>query len=153
MGNLRVAENQGLKKIASIPDDNTYGNSTYLQIAKDAHNNNIIKPQIQVYEGLEKKAKADYKKNLANVVVIEHRKVDPTTGEITYGGLSVEDYRKKLLNTLKPNSFYAEPFYKPNGEIDTQKEPIFYMHRAVLSKTSDTNPLGLKTFKIPKMID
>ena len=153
MGNLRVAENQGLKKIASIPDDNTYGNSTYLQIAKDAHNNNIIKPQIQVYEGLEKKAKADYKKKLANVVVIEHRKVDPTTGEITYGGLSVEDYRKKLLNTLKPNSFYAEPFYKPNGEINTKKEPIFYMHRAVLSKTSDTNPLGLKTFTIPKILD
>lgn len=156
MGNLRVAENQGLKKIASIPDDNTYGNSTYLQIAKDAHNNFLIKPQIKVYDGLLEKAKANFlptSAGSADLVIIKQRKVDPNTGEVTYGGMSVEDYRKQLANTLKPNSFYAEPFYKANGEIDTQKEPIFRMHRAVLSKTSDTNPLGLKAFTRPMMLD
>ena len=156
MGNLRSAEAQGLKKIASIPDDDTYGNMTYLQISKDAHNNNIIKPQIKVYDGLLEKAKANFlptSAGSADLVVIKQRKVDPNTGEVTYGGMSVEDYRKQLANTLKPNSFYAEPFYKANGEIDTQKEPIFRMHRAVLSKTSDTNPLGLKAFTRPMMLD
>jgi hypothetical protein len=67
--------------------------------------------------------------------------------------MSVEDYRKQLLNTLKPNTFYAEPFYKENGEIDTQKEPMFRMHKVVLSKTSDTNPLGLKRYYKPTMLD
>ena len=62
MGNLRLAEKQGMRKINSIPDDNTYGNETYLLIAKDAMDNSILKPQQTVYDNLESKAKDDFKK-------------------------------------------------------------------------------------------
>jgi len=154
MGNLRLAEKQGERKINSIPDDDTYGNSTYLLIAKDAMDNSILKPQQTVYDALESKAKADFKGNKKNLVLIKERKVDPATGVVTYGkeGLSVEDYRLQLLNTLKENHFYAVPQYKENGRVDLSKEPMYYMHKSVLSKTSPTNPLGLKPYLRPKLL-
>ena len=152
MGNLRQAEKQGMRKINSIPDDNTYGNSTYLLIAKDAFDNSIMKPQQTVYNALLTKAKKDFKGKKANVVVIKKRDVDPATGVVTYGGLSVDQYRKELLNTLKENHFYAVPYYKDNGIIDLSKQPMYYMHKAVLNKTSPTNELGLKTYLRPKLL-
>jgi len=152
MGNLRQAQKQGMRKINSIPDDNTYGNSTYLLIAKDAFDNSIMKPQQTVYDALLTKAKKDFKDNKANVVVIKQREVDPATGVVTYGGLSVDQYRKELLNTLKENHFYAVPYYKDNGIIDLSKQPMYYMHKAVLNKTSPTNELGLKTYLRPKLL-
>ena len=152
MGNLRLAEKQGMRKINSIPDDNTYGNETYLLIAKDAMDNSILKPQQTVYDNLESKAKADFKANKKNLVLIKERKVDPTTGEVTYGGLSIEDYRLQLLNTLKENHFYAIPHYKENGRVDLSKEPMYFMHKSVLSKTSPTNELGLMPYLRPKLL-
>jgi hypothetical protein len=152
MGNLRLAEKQGTRKINSIPDDNTYGNSTYLLIAKDAMDNSILKPQQTVYDNLESKAKDDFKNNKKNLVLIKRREVDPSTGEVTYGGLSVDQYRKELLSTLKENHFYAVPHYKENGRVDLSKEPMYYMHKSVLSKTSPTNELGLKTYLRPKLL-
>ena len=152
MGNLRQAEKQGMRKINSIPDDNTYGNSTYLLIAKDAFDNSIMKSQQTVYDALERKAKDDFKNNKKNLVLIKQRKVDPTTGTVTYGGLSVEDYRLQLLNTLKENHFYAVPHYKENGRVDLSKEPMYYMHKSVLSKTSPTNELGLMPYLRPKLL-
>ena len=87
-------------------------------------------------------------------MLIKERKVDPATGVVTYGkeGLSVEDYRLQLLNTLKENHFYAVPQYKENGRVDLSKEPMYYMHKSVLSKTSPTNPLGLKSYLRPKLL-
>tara|TARA_R100001460_G_scaffold9816_2_gene23312 strand:+ start:2950 stop:4272 length:1323 start_codon:yes stop_codon:yes gene_type:complete len=148
MGNLRLAEKQGTRKINSIPDDNTYGNSTYLLIAKDAMDNSILKPQQTVYDALLNKAKDDFKKNKKNLVLIKRK--DPETG--LYDGLSAEDYRLQLLNTLKENHFYAVPHYKENGRVDLSKEPMYYMHKSVLSKTSPTNELGLKTYLRPTLL-
>lgn len=152
MGNLRLAEKQGTRKINSIPDDNTYGNSTYLLIAKDAMDNSILKPQQTVYDNLLNKAKADFKGNKKNLVLIKQREVDPATGTVTYGGLSVEDYRLQLLNTLKENHFYAVPHYKENGRVNLSKEPMYFMHKSVLSKTSPTNELGLMPYLRPKLL-
>ena len=152
MGNLRLAEKQGMRKINRIPDDNTYGNSTYLLIAKDAMDNSILKPQQTVYDNLLNKAKADFKSNKKNLVLIKQREVDPATGTVTYGGLSIEDYRLQLLNTLKENHFYAVPHYKDNGRVDLSKEPMYYMHKSVLSKTSPTNELGLMPYLRPKLL-
>ena len=148
MGNLRLAEKQGMRKINSIPDDNTYGNETYLLIAKDAMDNSILKPQQTVYDNLLKKAKADFKANKKNLVLIKRK--DPETG--LYDGLSAEDYRLQLLNKLKENHFYAVPHYKENGRVDLSKEPMYFMHKSVLSKTSPTNELGLKTYLRPKLL-
>lgn len=148
MGNLRLAQMQGERKINSIPDDDTYGNSTYLLIAKDAMDNSILKPQQTVYDALLSKAKDDFKQNRKKLVLIKRK--DPQTG--LYDGLSAEDYRKELLNTLKENHFYAVPQYKENGRIDLSKEPMYYMHKSVLSKTSPTNELGLKTYLRPKLL-
>ncbi len=141
-----------MRKINRIPDDNTYGNSTYLLIAKDAMDNSILKPQQTVYDNLLNKAKADFKSNKKNLVLIKQREVDPATGTVTYGGLSVEDYRLQLLNTLKENHFYAVPHYKDNGRVDLSKEPMYYMHKSVLSKTSPTNELGLMPYLRPKLL-
>jgi len=148
MGNLRQAQKQGMRKINSIPDDNTYGNETYLLIAKDAMDNSILKPQQTVYDNLLKKAKADFKANKKNLVLIKRK--DPETG--LYDGLSAEDYRLQLLNKLKENHFYAVPHYKENGRVDLSKEPMYFMHKSVLSKTSPTNELGLKTYLRPKLL-
>ena len=179
MGDLRRAEQSGLKKIASIKDDDTYGNLTYRAIATDTHNTFIIEPQLKVYRALKDKAeeqyqqvvsptsgksssksKSDFQKLMkgqsiaeSNIVIIKHRKEDPDTGEITYGGKSVDEYRRELSMTLKENHFYVIPKYNSDGSIDFSKKPAFNMHKTLFSKTSAQNPLGLGVYLEPKKLN
>ena len=178
MSDLRRAEQDGLAKIASIKGDATYGNQTYRAIATDTHNTFIIEPQFKVYTALRDKAKEQYQQVVSptsgksssksksdfqklkkgqsiaesDIVVIKQRKVDPDTGEITYGGKSPEQYRQELSRTLKENHFYVIPKYNSDGSIDFSKEPTFNMHKTLFSKTSAQNPLGLGVYLEPKKL-
>ena len=166
-GQLNRAANRGLNKIRTMEGDPTYGKLTYIRIATEQFNSNIVERQLKVYNGLERKAMDLYYnppqkgelqtgtsiadlyggavKTVATakkpIVIIKKREV-ASDGTVTYGGKTIADYRKELMATLKVNEFYAIPAYKQDGTIDTGTKPIFRMHRGLFEdgKYNGTDP-------------